>query len=69
MDKAARDRIEAAGWGDQFGHGTGHGVGMEVHEAPRLGTGSKDRLESGNVVTVEPGVYVPGRSVSESRIS
>lgn len=61
VDRAARDKIEAAGWGDQFGHGTGHGVGMEVHEAPRLGTGSKDRLESGNVLTIEPGVYVPGR--------
>jgi Xaa-Pro aminopeptidase len=61
VDRVARDKIEAAGWGDQFGHGTGHGVGMEVHEAPRLGTGSQDRLESGNVVTIEPGVYVPGR--------
>jgi Xaa-Pro aminopeptidase len=61
VDRVARDKIEVAGWGDEFGHGTGHGVGMEVHETPRLGTGSRDRLESGNVVTIEPGVYVPGR--------
>jgi Xaa-Pro aminopeptidase len=60
-DGAARDIIAAAGRADEFGHGTGHGVGMEVHEAPRLSQRSEDTLEQGDVVTVEPGVYVPGR--------
>ncbi len=60
-DAAARDVIAAAGHGDRFGHGTGHGVGMEVHEAPRIAATSEDVLEPGDVVTVEPGVYVPGR--------
>ena len=61
VDAVARDLIAAAGHGDDFGHGLGHGVGVEVHEAPRLGQRSDDELEAGNVVTVEPGVYVPGR--------
>jgi Xaa-Pro aminopeptidase len=60
-DAAARELIAAGGHGDQFGHGLGHGVGLEVHEAPRLGQRSEDELEAGDVVTVEPGVYVPGR--------
>lgn len=60
-DAAARNPIEAAGHGDRFGHGTGHGVGMEVHEAPRLGKAADDVLSPGDVVTVEPGVYIPGR--------
>lgn len=59
-DKAARQVIEAAGRGDQFIHGLGHGVGLQVHEAPRLSYLSEDTLEAGNVVTIEPGVYVPG---------
>ncbi len=59
-DAAARDRIEAAGLGEKFGHGLGHGVGLEVHEAPRLSRESTDTLATGNVVTVEPGVYLEG---------
>lgn len=60
-DKAARDVIEAAGHGDAFGHSLGHGVGLEVHEAPRLSKTSRATLAPGNIVTVEPGVYLPGR--------
>jgi len=59
-DAAARDLIEAEGLGDAFGHGLGHGLGMLVHEAPRLSQESEDVLEAGNVVTVEPGIYLPG---------
>ncbi len=62
IDAVAREIIEAAGHGEHFGHGLGHGVGLEVHEAPRLSrTASQQPLRSGNVVTVEPGVYLPGR--------
>lgn len=61
VDAAARAVIDAGGHGEHFGHGLGHGVGVEVHEAPRLSMRSDDELVSGNVVTVEPGVYLPGR--------
>jgi Xaa-Pro aminopeptidase len=61
IDAVARDIIEAAGHGEHFGHGLGHGVGLEVHEGPRLARTGEDRLVAGNVVTVEPGVYLPGR--------
>jgi Xaa-Pro aminopeptidase len=61
VDAVAREIITEAGYGDRFGHGLGHGVGMEVHEGPRLSTTSEDDLFEGNVVTVEPGVYLPGR--------
>ncbi len=62
VDAVARDVIEAAGEGEHFGHGLGHGVGIEVHEGPRLSRlASEDPLLVGNVVTVEPGVYLPGR--------
>ena len=60
VDAVARDIIERAGHGEHFGHGLGHGVGLEVHEAPRLSRQSEAALVPGNVVTVEPGVYVPG---------
>ncbi|HMK98239.1 MAG TPA: Xaa-Pro peptidase family protein, partial [Acidimicrobiales bacterium] len=60
VDRACREVVEAAGLGPFFVHGTGHGVGLEVHEAPWLAGPSTDILSSGQVVTVEPGVYVPG---------
>jgi Xaa-Pro aminopeptidase len=60
VDAESRDPITEAGHGDHYGHGLGHGVGLEVHEAPRLAPTSDDVLAAGNVVTVEPGVYVPG---------
>ena len=60
VDAVAREMISEAGHGDHFGHGLGHGVGLEVHEGPRLATTSDDDLAEGNVVTVEPGVYLPG---------
>src|SRR5262249_3947377 len=60
VDAVARQRIEAAGHGEHFGHGLGHGVGLDVHEAPRLSQRSESVLEPGNIVTVEPGVYLPG---------
>jgi Xaa-Pro aminopeptidase len=60
VDLAAREVIDAAGHGDRFGHGLGHGVGLEVHEAPRLSLRSDDVLAPGEVVTVEPGIYLPG---------
>lgn len=59
VDRIGRDEIAAAGHGDHYGHGLGHGVGIEVHEAPNLSPRSTDTLVAGNVVTVEPGVYVP----------
>jgi Xaa-Pro aminopeptidase len=61
VDRAARQVIEAAGYGPQFPHGLGHGVGLEIHEAPLLGYGATGRLSVRTPVTVEPGVYLPGR--------
>ena len=60
VDRACRDVIAAAGWADSFVHGTGHGVGLEIHEEPRVAASARDTLEPGSVVTVEPGVYLPG---------
>lgn len=60
VDEVARAEIRDAGYGENFGHGLGHGVGLEIHEAPRLGPSSKDELMAGEVVTVEPGIYVSG---------
>lgn len=60
VDGVARELIAAAGHGERFGHGLGHGVGLEVHEEPRLSPRSEDVLAAGEVVTIEPGVYLPG---------
>jgi Xaa-Pro aminopeptidase len=60
VDAVAREIIDAAGHEEHFGHGLGHGVGLEIHEAPRLGKTAEGSLAAGNAVTVEPGVYVPG---------
>lgn len=60
-DKAARDIIASKGYGDYFGHGTGHGVGIEIHEKPNLSPRSVAVLQKGNIVTVEPGIYLPGK--------
>ncbi len=60
IDKVCRRVIADAGWGEQFVHGTGHGVGLDIHEAPSVASTSSDTLVPGHVVTVEPGVYLPG---------
>jgi Xaa-Pro aminopeptidase len=60
LDGFARARIEVAGHKERFGHGLGHGVGLEVHEAPRVSPRSEDVLAAGEVVTIEPGIYLPG---------
>jgi Xaa-Pro aminopeptidase len=59
-DAAARDLIAQAGYGDYFGHGLGHGVGLAVHEVPRASRLSEDTFEAGMSLTVEPGIYLPG---------
>lgn len=61
LDAVARRVIEAAGYGPQFVHSLGHGVGLEIHEAPFLNARSQELLEPGMVITLEPGVYLPGR--------
>jgi Xaa-Pro aminopeptidase len=61
VDEAAREVIRDAGYGDAYTHSLGHGVGLEVHEGPRLSKAGDETLVAGNVVTVEPGVYLPGR--------
>ena len=61
LDAIARSLIEDAGHGEHFGHGLGHGVGVEIHEAPRLNRESDTILEPGMVITIEPGVYLPGK--------
>jgi len=60
IDQISRDEIDRAGYGKQFIHSTGHGVGIEIHEAPWVSPASKDTLEPGMVLTVEPGIYLPG---------
>ena len=61
VDKAARDVIEAAGYGKEFFHTTGHGIGLEEHDAPILRAGLPDELDENFVVTVEPGIYFAGK--------
>lgn len=60
LDAVAREAIAEAGHAEHFGHGLGHGVGLDVHEDPRVSLRSEDTIESGEVVTIEPGIYVPG---------
>ncbi len=60
LDAVARDIIADAGYADHFGHGLGHGVGIEIHEAPRLGRNAKGELASGMAITIEPGIYLEG---------
>jgi Xaa-Pro aminopeptidase len=62
VDRAARDVIADAGYGEQIAHSVGHGVGLEVHEAPRLARGNDKKLRAGMVVTIEPGIYIPGEA-------
>jgi Xaa-Pro aminopeptidase len=61
VDEAARSVLRKAGMAEAFSHSTGHGVGLEIHEAPRVGAEQKTRLQAGMVVTIEPGVYWPGK--------
>ena len=61
VDAAARNVLRRAGLDRYFTHSTGHGVGLEIHEPPRLGRGQAEVLQPGMVITVEPGVYLPGR--------
>jgi Xaa-Pro aminopeptidase len=60
VDEAARSVLRRAGLAEAFSHSTGHGVGLEIHESPRIGAGQKNRLQAGMVITIEPGVYLPG---------
>ena len=60
VDSIGREVIAKAGWSKNFGHGLGHGIGLEIHEGPRLSPISKDVLKAGMIVTVEPGIYLPG---------
>lgn len=61
LDLIARDIIEQAGYGENFGHSLGHGVGLEIHEAPNAAPKYRSKLKAGAVVTVEPGIYLPGK--------
>ncbi|MBQ2864906.1 MAG: aminopeptidase P family protein [Clostridia bacterium] len=59
VDAAARDIIKRAGYGEYFGHGTGHGVGIEIHEAPSVSPRAAGVIENGHIITIEPGIYIP----------
>ena len=60
VDAAARSVIAEAGYGKRFGHGLGHGIGLQIHEAPRLAANQDQPLKAGMVITIEPGIYLPG---------
>ena len=60
LDKIARDHITEAGYGDQFGHSLGHGIGLEIHEGPGVSHRSETILKENMIITNEPGIYVPG---------
>jgi Xaa-Pro aminopeptidase len=60
VDRAARDHIRQCGYGEYFGHGTGHGVGLAVHEDPTVNSENEDLIQEGMVFTIEPGIYIPG---------
>jgi Xaa-Pro aminopeptidase len=60
VDHAARRVIEKAGYGKRFNHATGHGLGLVAHEVPRVGKGTPTELQEGMVITIEPGIYLPG---------
>ena len=60
VDQAARGVLRSVGMAEAFTHSTGHGVGLEIHEGPRLGAGQKEKLAAGMVITVEPGAYFAG---------
>jgi Xaa-Pro aminopeptidase len=61
VDEAARTELGERGFGDRFIHSTGHGVGLQIHEEPWVRAGNDDLLRAGDVITIEPGVYLPGR--------
>ena len=67
-DELSRVVIAEAGYGENFGHSLGHGVGLAIHEFPRVGPNSKNTLEEGTVFTVEPGIYLSGGAASGSRM-
>lgn len=60
-DKAARDVITEAGYGEYFGHGLGHSLGLNIHENPRASNAAETKFKTGNIITIEPGIYLPGR--------
>ena len=61
FDGVARSYIQAKGYGKYFGHGLGHGIGLQIHEFPRISARSTHTLQNGNVITVEPGIYLSGK--------
>ncbi len=61
LDSVARNRITECGYGDKFGHGLGHGLGVEIHEAPAIKKNSDSSLKKNMVITIEPGIYIPGK--------